>query len=157
MSGKCQFHTARGYALLEQNEEFLTPCMEDYLEMIYRISNNHNFVRMGDLARALNVKTSSANKMVNKLKDYNLLNYEKYGLIELTEEGTEIGKYLLKRHKIIESFLDLISNGKNVLEETEKIEHNISESTLTEINIITRFINENPEIMAAYQIFKVKC
>ena len=31
-----QFHTVRGYQLLEQNKSVLTSAMEDYLEMIYR-------------------------------------------------------------------------------------------------------------------------
>jgi len=32
-----EFHTVRGYQLIEQEKKLLTSAMEDYLEMIFRI------------------------------------------------------------------------------------------------------------------------
>ena len=32
-----KFHTVRGYQLIKQNESRLTPALEDYLEMTYRL------------------------------------------------------------------------------------------------------------------------
>ena len=131
-----EFYTVRGYALLNQEDNYLTPSMEDYLEMCYRLSKNKGFTRMSDLAGALNVQPPSANKMVNKLAELGYLIYEKYGVIQLTDIGIAIGEYLLKRHDIIEEFLLIIGVTDHVLEQTEKIEHNITENTLQNIPIV---------------------
>ena len=61
-----RFYTQKGYQLNETNE--LTASMEDYLEMICRILKRTDVVRINELAEKLNVKPSSASKMVNNLK-----------------------------------------------------------------------------------------
>lgn len=146
-----KFYTVRGYALLEQEGKNLTPSMEDYLEMAYRLAGEQGFTRISDLAATLNVQPPSASKMVSKLAAMGYLNFEKYGLIEFTQEGSAIGKYLLKRHEIIERFLSLIGIGENRLEQTEKIEHNISESTLQRIGFLLAYFEENPHILENFK------
>ena len=93
-----EFHTVRGYELLKQNKKLLTSSMEDYLEMIYRNSLSEGFMRMNTLAGLLNVRASSASKMVQKLGELGFMKYEKYGILKLTPKGESIGKYLLTRH-----------------------------------------------------------
>jgi len=66
MSENNRFYTLKGYAMLEGN--VITSSMEDYLEMIYRIHSSGEAVRIGALAESLNVKPSSASKMVDNLK-----------------------------------------------------------------------------------------
>ncbi|PKM45465.1 MAG: DtxR family transcriptional regulator [Firmicutes bacterium HGW-Firmicutes-8] len=149
-----EFHTVRGYQLLEQNKRLLTSAMEDYLEMIYRNSVQEGFLRINKLAELLNVKASSASKMVQKLGERGLLIYEKYGIIILTEEGKEIGKYLLNRHNVIEGFLKTIGISENILVETELIEHHISSHTLKNINMLNHFFSKNPKIMKKFEEFK---
>ena len=99
-----KFHTVRGYQLLEQNKKILTSAMEDYLEMIYRYSLTEGYVRINTISELLNVQASSATKMVQKLSQLGLVDYKKYGIISLTETGSEIGKFLLERHQTIEYF-----------------------------------------------------
>lgn len=135
-------------------ENSLTPSMEDYLEMIYRLSWKKGFTRISDLAGALNVQPPSASKMVNKLAEMEYLIYEKYGVLQLTSQGENLGKYLLKRHETIEMFLTLIGVSDNLLEETEKIEHNISAKTLKQIRVLVEFMQTNEEWMKAYQLYK---
>ena len=149
-----EFHTVRGYQLLEQNKKQLTSAMEDYLEMICRNSEQEGFMRMNKLAELLNVKASSASKMVQKLGEIGLLKYEKYGIIILTDDGKEVGRYLLNRHKIIEGFLKTIGISESLLVETELIEHNISPNTLKNINMLNKFFSNNPETMKMFEEFK---
>ena len=151
---KMEFHTVRGYQLLKKNKKLLTSAMEDYLEMIYRNSGPDGFLRTNKLAELLHVKASSASKMVRKLGELGLLKYEKYGVITLSEEGKEIGKYLLNRHNVIEEFLKTIGIRENILLETELIEHNVSSMTLRNINILVRFLMSNPEILKRFEEFK---
>jgi DtxR family Mn-dependent transcriptional regulator len=146
-----KFYTVRGYALLNQDENILTPSMEDYLEMAYRLGKSKGYARMSDLAEALNVQPPSASKMVQKLAELGYFSYEKYGVIEFTELGQKTGEFLLQRHAIIEKFLTMLGVVKNTLEDTEKIEHNISEETYEKIRLFVQFMEENRLWLEAYQ------
>ncbi|OPZ74387.1 MAG: Transcriptional regulator MntR [Firmicutes bacterium ADurb.Bin456] len=139
VSNNFKFYTVRGYDLLSQDDT-ITSSMEDYLEMAYRLSRDKGFTRMGDLAGALNVQPSSASKMVRRLAEMGYLKYERYGVIQFTPRGRELGNYLLQRHEIIEEFLMLIGVKEGILEETEKIEHNIREETVIRIKSLVEFI-----------------
>ena len=131
MSENNRFYTLKGYALLEGNA--ITSSMEDYLEMIYRIHSSGEVVRIGALAEKLNVKPSSATKMVGNLKKHGLVLSEKYSYIKLTDSGRELGKYLVFRHDTLHHFLCYINQSKNELEQVEKIEHFINAETVRNI------------------------
>jgi len=126
-----RFYTLKGYALLEGNA--ITTSMEDYLEMIYRIHLSGEAVRIGMLANSLNVKPSSASKMVSNLKKQGLVSSEKYGYVKLTDAGSELGKYLVFRHDTLHQLLCYINHSENELEQVEKIEHFINIDTVRNI------------------------
>ena len=126
-----KFYTLKGYALLENNA--ITTSMEDYLEMIYRMHSSGDAVRIGALAESLNVKPSSATKMVDNLKKQGLVYSEKYSYIKLTDAGAELGKYLIFRHDTIHEFLCHINQSQDELEQVEKIEHFINVETVSNI------------------------
>lgn len=126
-----KFYTLKGYALLEANA--ITSSMEDYLEMAYRIHTSGADIRIGTLAESLNVKPSSATKMVSNLKKEGLVSFEKYGHIKLTSAGIELGKYLVFRHETLHKFLCYINQSQNELEQVEKIEHFINIETVMNI------------------------
>lgn len=139
---------------IKKDMNFLTPSMEDYLEMIYRLSITSGFTRINDLASSLNIQPPSATKMVQKLSKLNLINYEKYGVIVLKEDGKRIGNTLLKRHKIIENFLKLIGvSNSGILEQTEKIEHTINPETLKCINNLLSFFENNLDVLNQFKNF----
>lgn len=150
------FYTVRGYDLLKQDDNTLTPSMEDYLEMAYRLGKDKGYTRMGDLAEALHVQPPSASKMVQKLSELGYFNYEKYGIIEFTPQGLALGSYLLRRHQALERFLTLIGVTSVALEETEKIEHNISEETLKRLEILAQFMENNPQWVQNLHEFSLK-
>jgi len=131
MSDNSRFYTLKGYALLEDNA--ITSSMEDYLEMIYRIHIKGEAVRVGTVAGLLNVKPSSATKMIANLKNQGLISSEKYGYIQLTEAGSKLGKYLVFRHDTIHRLLCYINQSDNELEQVEKIEHFINMETVENI------------------------
>ena len=147
------FRTVRGYQLANQKEGQLTPAMEDYLEMSYRLCMEHDYARIGQLSELLHVKPSSASKMISKLAGLGHLKYDRYEIIQLTENGREIGEYLLKRHETIEAFLQLIGSS-NPLEETELIEHTLSPSTVAALDILNGFFASNAEVTRKYIAFK---
>jgi len=151
MNNSGEFHTVRGYEILGKGKKLLTNSMEDYLEMIYRSSIKEGYTRINILADALNVQAPSATKMVQKLTKLGLLNYEKYGIIQLTEDGKEIGSFLLKRHKTIEDFLKIIGLEENILLNAELIEHNVTKDALSKIENLNNFFRDNPEISEKFR------
>ena len=124
------FYTLKGYQI--KNNSIITNSMEDYVEMIYRYNND--FISVKKLSYLLNIKPSSASKMCSKLKELNLINFEKYGEISLTNNGKKLGEKLLIRHEILEKFLKYINKDNFKLEQVEKIEHFIDDITLENIN-----------------------
>ncbi len=141
-----EFHTVRGYQLLEQNKNKLTSAMEDYLEMIYRNSKEDGYIRINILADQLHVKAASASRMVQKLGEMGLLNYRKYEIILLNENGKKLGEYLLERHLVIENFLKLINCDEDLLQQTELMEHSINPRTVDKIKILNSFFSSNKNI-----------
>ncbi|HEY8500114.1 MAG TPA: iron dependent repressor, metal binding and dimerization domain protein [Clostridia bacterium] len=150
------FHTVRGYELLNQNKKELTSAMEDYLEMIYRNIGQEGYMRINMLSELLNVKPSSATRMVQKLKELGLIYYEKYGIIFLSEDGKEYGRFLLERHNVVEKFLKSLGIKENLLTETELVEHNISKNTMERINKLNQILEAHPEIISEFESFSRK-
>lgn len=149
-----EFRTVRGYQLQRQDNKLLTSSMEDYLEMIYRNSREEGYLRINQLADLLNVRASSATKMVQKLGELGLVKYRKYGIIILTETGNKWGEYLLNRHNVIETFLSTIGITGNLLEETELIEHYISDNTLLHMELLSSFFNAHPELLKKFRDYR---
>lgn len=147
-----EFFTFREY--MKKEDDLLTASMEDYLEMIYRLSLDTGFTRIHDLAAALNVQPPSATKMVQKLADIKYVNYEKYGIIMLSKKGRQTGKVLLERHRIIEEFLKMLGITEGVLEETEKIEHTISSRTVKCLADFVSYFKNRPEIIREFEIYR---
>lgn len=130
------FYTMKGYTLLEHG--LLTSAMEDYLEMIFRMSEHAAVVRISSLSRALHVKPPSASKMAGNLRAQELIEFPKYGYITLTEMGRRLGEYLLRRHELTEELLRGINGGECDLEEVEKIEHFLSPRTVANLEKFLR-------------------
>ena len=142
-----EYYTVRGYQLLKQNQEFITPAMEDYLEMIYRGCMEEGYARISKLSQSLNVRASSATKMVQRLGALGLIKYERYGIINLSEKGQEIGHFLLNRHNTLEEFFQLIGSEEHeILKQVELIEHNLSTGTVLNIRSLCDFFYDHPEL-----------
>jgi Mn-dependent DtxR family transcriptional regulator len=151
--GDKDFFTFREYM---KKDDKLTASMEDYLEMIYRLSAEKGYTRTHDLAAALNVQPPSTTRMIQRMSELRLVDYEKYGIITLSQKGKEIGEALLRRHMMVEEFLKLIGITNNILEETEKIEHTISVDTLQSLANLIAFLKNNPQVLKAFEDFQAQ-
>lgn len=147
-----EFHTFREY--MKKDEDLLTASMQDYLEMIYRLSKDSGFTRINDLSAALNVQPPSATRMVQKLAEIGTLDYEKYGVIILSSKGKRLGCYLLERHQLVEDFLKMLGVTEDILMETEKIEHTVSSQTLKCLAGFVDFFKHRPEVLSEFESFR---
>ncbi|WP_342757403.1 transcriptional regulator MntR [Kineothrix sedimenti] len=149
------FHTFNEY--MKKDDSSLTASMEDYIEMISRLSIKNGFTRINELSQALNIQPSSATKMVQRLSEMGYIKYEKYSVLFLEEKGKEIGDWLIKRHKIIENFMRIIGvDASMVLQETEKIEHTLSNETTFRIKNLVDFLVDNPDIISRFEAYKTQ-
>ncbi len=133
---KNDFYTLKGYSLKEN--ESITNAMEDYLEMICRICAEYGYARVSVLSQRLNVSPSSASKMVKHMNTLGLVEFERYGVIKPSREGSRIGEYLLYRHDVLHRFFCKVNHSENELEQTEKAEHFINENTVNNIAAIIK-------------------
>lgn len=129
------YFTFKGYQL--NSDSKLTSSMEDYLEMIVRLKEKNDVVRINELAKRLHVKPSSASKMVVKLSQEGYLEYQKYGIISLTTLGKKWGEYFIYRHQVLNSFLCMLNSSCSELEQVEKIEHFLDKKTIDNLALLT--------------------
>ncbi len=129
-------------------EKPLTPVMEDYLEAIYELHSDEDIkaIRVRDIAKKLDVKMPTVTSMLKVLNDRDLVNYEKYEYLELTDKGKGIGREMKKRHHIIRKFLTSVLNidMKTADEEACKMEHALGSSTMESLTAFMEFIQVCP-------------
>ncbi|PWW05678.1 DtxR family iron (metal) dependent repressor [Paenibacillus cellulosilyticus] len=117
-----------------------TPSMEDYLERIYKLIDEKGYARVSDIAEGLEVHPSSVTKMIQKLDKDNYLIYEKYRGLILTNKGKKMGKRLVDRHQLLESFLEIIGvQEENIYRDVEGIEHHLSWDSITCIETLVEY------------------
>lgn len=127
------FYTLKGYDLA--GEKGLTAAMEDYLEMLWRMTCQGEEARLKELARRLHVKPSSASRMMTRLRESGYVDFQRYGAIFLTERGRRMGEYLLLRHQVVHQFLCWLNHSQEELEQAEKVEHFLNVQTVWNLKV----------------------
>ncbi len=125
------------------SEEFkITASLEDYLETILFLKRRNGLVRVTDVAIELNISKPSVNKAIKILQSQGLIDHQKYGLLSLTEKGTEAAEKVAHRHKVLKKFLSELIGIDDETAEKEAclIEHAISLET---INKLDEFLDKN--------------
>ena len=82
-----------------------------------------------EVADRLSVSAASVTNMFARLDEMGLVEYERYRGASLTEEGRERALSLVRRHRLIETFLldRLGYSWEDVHEEAERLEHAVSD------------------------------
>jgi DtxR family Mn-dependent transcriptional regulator len=106
----------------------LSTSAEDYLKAIWSLSKD-GVVSTNALAQALTLTSPSVSAMLAKLKDAGLVAYERYRGACLTGYGRRQACTLLRRHRLLETFMiERLGYGwDQVHEEAEAIEHAITD------------------------------
>ncbi|MCR8659269.1 transcriptional regulator MntR [Paenibacillus endoradicis] len=134
-----------------------TPSMEDYLERIYKLMEEKGYARVSDIAEGLSVHPSSVTKMIQKLDKDNYLIYEKYRGLILTPKGKKMGKRLMERHQLLETFLTTIGvQAENIYADVEGIEHHLSSDSITCIETLVEYFRRDPARMEQFQQFRTE-
>ena len=113
--------------------EQTSPTEENYLKAIYKLfERQEKSVSTNSIASEMATSAASVSDMLKKLKDKELINYEKYRGVTLTDLGNEIATRLIRRHRLWEVFLveKLDFSWDEIHEIAEELEH-INSSKLT--------------------------
>ena len=110
----------------------LTETQESYVETIYRLESERRVARVKEIAATLHVSSPAVTKTVKSLAELNLVKYEPYGVVTLTEEGRRIGRDLLLRYHATEDFLQSVLGVAPELAEevADSFEHHMPASVL---------------------------
>ena len=110
--------------------------VEDYLKVIYAHTEwQPEPITTGALAARLGLAASSVTEMVKKLVAQGLVSHEPYGAVELTGEGTALALQMVRRHRLIETWLveHIGYTWDEVHDEAEVLEHAMSDRLLSAI------------------------
>jgi DtxR family Mn-dependent transcriptional regulator len=89
----------------------------------------------GRLARRLGVSPGTASKLVRTLADAGLVEFAPYGGARLSERGEQLGREVVRRHRLVAQFLVTVLDiePREAREEAERLEHAISDSLAARI------------------------
>lgn len=109
--------------------------IEDYVRVIYGLAERGDEVTNNTLSSRLEVSPSSASGMVTKLSQQGLVAHVPYKGIGLTPEGMKLARSVLRRHRLIESYLvsELGYTWDEVHAEADALEHAVSDLLINRI------------------------
>jgi DtxR family Mn-dependent transcriptional regulator len=100
----------------------------DYVKAIWELAGA-GVASTKEVADRLSISSASVTKMFGRLQEMGLVRYRRYHGASLTEEGFAEALRLVRRHRLIETFLmeHLGYPWGNVHDEAERLEHAVSD------------------------------
>jgi len=101
--------------------------LEEYLETMYRKKQKGEKITTGEIAKELSISPASVSEMFKKLEKRGYIKYTPYKKVELTKEGEKIGASILRKHRLVEDFLEIFGvKREKAHEEACALEHAVS-------------------------------
>lgn len=111
----------------------VTRVVEDYVTLVWKAYEwPGGEPTTTDLAAQLGVTPSTVSANLKKLARDGWIEYEPYGAITLTEEGRKVAVEIVRRHRLLETYLvtELGLPWDQVHDEADRLEHAISDLVL---------------------------
>ncbi len=110
-----------------------SPTVENYLKQILMVTLDENCtkVAMGKVASELSVTSGTATSMVKNMERDGWLSYYPRQGVALTRKGRKVAMNMLRRHRLLETFLveTIGFDWSEIHVEAEELEHAISEKS----------------------------
>ncbi|WP_316798292.1 metal-dependent transcriptional regulator [Pedobacter frigidisoli] len=119
---------------------------ENYLKIIYHLSESNNTVQTNAIAEQIQTKPASVTDMIKKLADKGFVDYIKYQGVTLTDRGRNAAIDIVRKHRLWEVFLVDKLNFKwdEVHEVAEELEHIKSEALIERLDEFLGFPKSDP-------------
>ncbi|TFG09099.1 metal-dependent transcriptional regulator [Candidatus Thorarchaeota archaeon] len=112
----------------------LSDAMEMYVKTIHRLELKHGSASVSAIAEAMDVKAPSVTVALRKLAELDMVDYERYKTVNLTETGRRIALELEKTYRVLKEFFMLLGIDEEIAEQDAcKIEHMINPQTFERI------------------------
>src|SRR6187455_1499158 len=115
----------------------LTPTTQDYLKAIWSLGEwDPAAVTVTALADRLGVRTSTASDGLRKLAEQGFVKHAPYGAITLTPSGRAHAIAMVRRHRLLETYLvqQLGYTWDEVHDEAERLEHAVTDRLMERID-----------------------
>lgn len=115
----------------------LSDSAQNYLKIIYSLTEwSDDPVTATVIAEKAGVKLSTVSGALAKLRQQKLLDHAPYGAVSLTRTGRDYAVIMVRRHRLIETFLVQMLGYRwdQVHEEAELLEHAVSEFMIERID-----------------------
>ena len=125
----------------------MTISEENYIKVIYHLSLvSPKGVNTNAIAGMLETKASSVTDMLKKLSEKELVSYQKYQGVTLTDKGFISAKMIVRKHRLWEVFLvdKLNFSWDEVHEIAEELEHIKSEKLINSLDEFLGFPEFDP-------------
>ena len=125
----------------------LSQATQDYLKCVWTLQEwSGGSVSMTALAERLGVRTSTASDGVKKLAEQGLVEHISYGGITLTHQGRAHAIAMVRRHRLLETYLvSALGYGwDEVHDEAEVLEHAVSDRMLGAIDALLGHPTRDP-------------
>ncbi len=110
----------------------LSRSVEDYLKAIYSVEERDGAASTSAIARELRIQPASVSGMLKRLAESGYVEYERYRGVHLTEDGIREALRIIRRHRILETYLSqrLGYSWEDVHDEAERLEHAASDTLI---------------------------
>ena len=117
---------------------------ENYLETILILNKqNNNETRAIDVCNTLGFSKPTVSVMLKHLRENGYVTVGEKGFLNLTDKGYDIAKKVYERHNVIAELLIAIGvSRETALKDACKIEHDISDETLSRLKIQLEKLNK---------------
>ncbi|MGD2047274.1 MAG: metal-dependent transcriptional regulator [Gemmatimonadota bacterium] len=128
------------------NAASLSPSVEDYLKAIYGLCESGDAASTSSIAEALEIQPASVTGMVKRLAESGLLEHVPYRGVRLTPTGAREALRVLRRHRILETYLceRLGYSWDDVHGEAERLEHAASDALIEKMAAALEFPRHDP-------------
>ena len=139
------------------NEKEVSHSMAHYLQAVAWLKRDKGYARVGDIADRLGVSKSGVTSMLRSLQARGLVDHERYGCVELTDEGREFAERTQSNRHLLTVFLrDLLGVPEDTaLEDACMIEHLVSPQSMSRLLRLTRVLISDDDtsvsLRAAYK------
>lgn len=120
---------------------------ENYLKAVYQLTRyKEDGATTNDIAQEVHTKASSVTDMLKKLKKKDLVKYEPYKPVNLTDEGKSTAIHVIRKHRLWEVFLveKLDFKWDEVHEIAEELEHIQSPKLIERLERFLNFPTHDP-------------
>ena len=105
-----------------------------YLETIYVLSKEQNFVRAIDVSEHMGYSKPSVSRAVSTLNKEGYITVSDDGALQLTDKGLEVAQTMYERHTVLTKLLMLLGvDEETATEDACRMEHVISDKSFDAI------------------------